>query len=221
MELPRPKIVAESWRTSHEYQILRDACKARGHRVTFVNGCFDLMHSGHVRMLHHVAREVARLSCWNYPGPFVVGLNSDASVARLKGPGRPVLNWAERACVLSALGVVDAVVGFDEDTATELVRDLKPRFYGKGGDYVGKPVPEVEALPDGAAVIFAPRGEIALTDMSSTKMIATIIGAEATRVQSLPGSWSPLQAAFDSVARARAAQSGGADGGRGGDQQGG
>ena len=110
-----------------------------GQTVVFTNGCFDLLHPGHVRLL----REAADL------GDFlVVGLNSDASVRRLKGPSRPINPAEARAEVLSALEAVDAVTIFDEDTPLELITAIRPDVLVKGGDYrpdevVGRP--EVEA----------------------------------------------------------------------------
>jgi rfaE bifunctional protein nucleotidyltransferase chain/domain len=98
---------------------------ARG-RVVFTNGVFDLLHPGHVDVLVG-ARERG--------DALVVGLNSDASVRRLKGPGRPVRSEAERAYVLAALQAVDVVSVFDEDTPLELVRALRPDVIVKGGDY--------------------------------------------------------------------------------------
>ena len=97
-----------------------------GQTVVFTNGCFDLLHPGHVRLL----REAANL------GDFlVVGLNSDASVRRLKGPSRPINPAEARAEVLSALKAVDAVTIFDEDTPLELITALRPDVLVKGGDY--------------------------------------------------------------------------------------
>jgi len=94
--------------------------------LCFTNGCFDLLHPGHVQYLAD-ARAL---------GDFlVVGLNSDASVARLKGPGRPLQDEAARAAVLLGLRSVDAVVRFDEDTPLELIRALQPDVLVKGGDY--------------------------------------------------------------------------------------
>lgn len=95
-------------------------------RVVFTNGVFDLLHSGHIDVLTG-ARALG--------DALVVGLNSDASVARLKGPGRPVRSEAERAYVLAALAAVDVVVVFDEDTPLELVVALTPDIIVKGGDY--------------------------------------------------------------------------------------
>lgn len=100
-------------------------------RLCFTNGCFDLIHPGHVKYL-----EDARAL-----GDFlVVGLNSDASVARLKGPGRPLQDEAARAAVLLGLRSVDAVVRFDEDTPLELIRALQPDVLVKGGDYTPETV---------------------------------------------------------------------------------
>ncbi len=99
---------------------------ARTGILCFTNGCFDLLHPGHVAYLEDV-RSL---------GDFlVVGLNSDASVARLKGPGRPLQDEAARARILLGLRSVDAVVRFDEDTPFELIRALAPDLLAKGGDY--------------------------------------------------------------------------------------
>ena len=94
--------------------------------LCFTNGCFDLIHPGHVQYLAE-ARSL---------GDFlVVGLNSDASVARLKGPGRPLQDEAARAAILLGLRSVDAVIRFDEDTPLDLIRVLQPDVLVKGGDY--------------------------------------------------------------------------------------
>lgn len=95
-------------------------------RVVFTNGVFDLLHPGHVDVLLGARRAGDHL---------VVGLNSDASVRRLKGPERPVRTEAERAYVLAALAMVDCVVVFEEDTPLELIRQLRPDVLVKGGDY--------------------------------------------------------------------------------------
>jgi len=107
------------------------AAVPRPERLCFTNGCFDLIHPGHVKYL-----EDARAL-----GDFlVVGLNSDASVARLKGPGRPLQDEAARAAVLLGLRSVDAVVRFDEDTPLELIQALLPDVLVKGGDYTPETV---------------------------------------------------------------------------------
>ena len=97
-----------------------------GHSVVFTNGCFDLLHIGHVTLLDEARREGGRL---------VVGINSDASVRRLKGPSRPIVEEHARARVLAALEAVDAVVVFDEPTPLELMIALRPDVIVKGGDY--------------------------------------------------------------------------------------
>ena len=107
------------------------AAVPRPKTLCFTNGCFDLIHPGHVQYLAD-ARAL---------GDFlVVGLNSDASVARLKGAGRPVQDEAARAAVLLGLRSVDAVVRFDEDTPQELIRALRPDVLVKGGDYTPETV---------------------------------------------------------------------------------
>ncbi len=103
--------------------------------LVFTNGCFDLLHPGHVSYLR-TARSLG--------DALVVGLNSDASVRKLKGPSRPVVSEADRAMVLDALESVDAVVIFDEDTPVRLLRELKPAIYVKGGDYRVEDLPEAE-----------------------------------------------------------------------------
>ena len=100
--------------------------KSRGQKVVFTNGCFDLLHPGHVLLLRQAAAEGDRL---------VVGLNSDESVKRLKGSDRPVLCQEDRAAILSALDCVDMVVIFTEDTPLALIESLRPDVLVKGGDY--------------------------------------------------------------------------------------
>lgn len=96
--------------------------------LVFTNGCFCLLHAGHVRLLKWAATF----------GELVVGLNSDASVTRLKGPGRPLTPEADRRSVLLALRCVSRVVVFDEDTPEKLIRDLRPNMLVKGPDYAGR-----------------------------------------------------------------------------------
>lgn len=119
-----------------------------GGRVVFTNGCFDLLHPGHVSYLR-AARSLG--------DALVVGLNSDASVGRLKGPSRPVVHERDRAAVLEALESVDAVVVFAEDTPVRLMRELKLAVYVKGGDYRVEDLPEAKVADEiGAEVKILP-----------------------------------------------------------------
>lgn len=121
----------ERWRTA-------------GLRIGFTNGCFDILHPGHIRVFDQARARCDRL---------VVGLNSDASVSRLKGPERPVNDAVTRAAVLSGLSSVDAVVVFDEDTPLNLIELVKPDLLAKGGDYTRDTIV-------GAGIVEARGGEI-------------------------------------------------------------
>ncbi len=111
--------------------------RREGKRLVLANGCFDLLHVGHVRYLEG-ARRLGDV--------LLVGINSDRSVARLKGPGRPIMTAAERAELVGSLAAVDGVVIFDEDTADALVRALRPSVHAKGTDYTAESVPEGTAV---------------------------------------------------------------------------
>ncbi|MFF5970369.1 D-glycero-beta-D-manno-heptose 1-phosphate adenylyltransferase [Streptomyces sp. NPDC012769] len=111
--------------------------RARGGTVVATGGCFDLLHAGHVGLLERAGRIGDCL---------IVCVNSDASLARLKGPGRPLTPLADRMRVLAALGSVDAVVAFDEDTPERLLEALRPDVWVKGGDYSPDGLPETRAL---------------------------------------------------------------------------
>lgn len=100
--------------------------RASGDRIVFTNGCFDILHVGHITLLEQ---------CREFGDKVIVGLNSDQSVKGLKGPSRPVVGEKERARVLAALGATDAVIVFDEPTPLELIRSLRPDVLVKGGDY--------------------------------------------------------------------------------------
>ena len=101
--------------------------RASGETIVFTNGCFDLLHAGHISLLEE---------CRRFGSKLVLGLNSDASVQRLKGSMRPIVGERERGKVMAALAAVDAVVLFDEDTPMELIMALKPNVLVKGGDYI-------------------------------------------------------------------------------------
>lgn len=107
--------------------------RAAGRRVVLANGCFDLLHVGHVRYLTAARAEGDRL---------VVAINSDASVRRAKGADRPLVPLAERLELVAALAVVDAVLAFDEDTLEATLRALVPDVHAKGTDYTVESVPE-------------------------------------------------------------------------------
>jgi rfaE bifunctional protein nucleotidyltransferase chain/domain len=112
--------------TRDELLGLRDEWRRAGKRVVFTNGCYDLLHRGHIRLLEQ-ARSMGDV--------LVLGLNSDASVQRMKGPSRPLLPEAERGAIAAALGAVDAVTFFDEDTPRELISALLPDVLVKGADW--------------------------------------------------------------------------------------
>lgn len=138
--------------------------RAGGQKVVFTNGCFDILHAGHVRYLTQAR---AQGDC------LVLGLNSDASVRRLKGPERPINNEQDRAEVVGALKAVDYVVIFDEPTAEQLIAKVRPDIYVKGGDYT------LDTLPE-AKIVQSYGGRVAFIDMvagrSTTNVIAKIKG---------------------------------------------
>jgi rfaE bifunctional protein nucleotidyltransferase chain/domain len=137
--------------------------RGRGRRVVLANGCFDLLHVGHVRYLS-AARGLGDV--------LVVGLNSDASVRRLKGPGRPVMPADERAELIGALAAVDLVVVFDEDSADALIARLRPDVHAKGTDYTEESVPE-------RAAVLAAGGRVAIAgdpkSHATRDLIVTIV----------------------------------------------
>ena len=121
----------EHIKTLDEILILSKELKARGKKIIFTNGCFDILHAGHVRYL-----EIAK----SYGDILILGLNSDRSVSALKGEGRPINSQMDRAYILAALEAVDYVVVFDDDTPYDLIKAIKPHVLVKGGDYEGKEV---------------------------------------------------------------------------------
>jgi len=139
-----------------------EACRRAGRKVVFTNGCFDLLHPGHVRYLAE-ARSLGDI--------LVVGLNSDASVQKIKGPGRPVMPEHQRAEVLAGLAAVDAVVLFEEPDPLALIARLQPDVLVKGGDWpldkiVGREVVEGR----GGRVLTVPL----LPGVSTSEIIARI-----------------------------------------------
>ncbi len=136
--------------------------KFLGHQIAFTNGCFDILHRGHIASLSDAAREADFL---------VVGLNSDASARRLKGEGRPVVDQDSRALLLASLAIVDAVVIFDEDTPLELIKMVQPDVLVKGGDYtIDQIVGAKEVQAAGGRVVINP----IIEGFSSTGLIGKI-----------------------------------------------
>lgn len=142
--------------------------RREGARVTLANGCFDLLHVGHVRYLH-AARELG--------GKLVVAVNSDASVRGLKGAGRPLMPAEERAEILSALADVDAVVIFPENDVRAIIREIRPDSHAKGTDYTAESVPEraeVEACGGRVVIVGDPK------DHSATEIIRSRLTPRST-----------------------------------------
>lgn len=136
--------------------------KRSGQRVVFTNGCFDLLHPGHLQLLRSAK------SCGN---KLIVGVNDDASVSLLKGPARPLVGLSDRLAMLAAIDVVDAVVPFEEDTPERLVRLLKPDVLVKGDEYEGKVVPGADYVAGrGGKVVFVP-----MVPGSSTSRLASAL----------------------------------------------
>ncbi len=156
-----------------EQAILQFGRSKRNGRVVFTNGCFDLLHPGHIRSLE-LARQLG--------DALIVGLNSDASVRQLKGPGRPVIPERERAEILAALESVDAVVIFDDLTPRDIIASLLPDVLVKGGDWSGDQIvgrEEVEAA--GGRVVSIP----VMAGYSTTGILQKIrAGATASRAES-------------------------------------
>ena len=136
-----------------------DVLRRGGQRIVFTNGCFDLLHAGHVRYL---ARARAFGDC------LVLGLNTDASVRRLKGPSRPINREEDRAEVVGALRSVDYVVLFGEETAEALIAEVRPAVYVKGGDYT------LETLPE-AKIVQSYGGRVEFVDMVAGRSTTNVI----------------------------------------------
>jgi len=163
-----------SWRTRVIEQFLasllttqdavawRERLRERGTRVVFTNGCFDIVHAGHVEYLAWARAQGDAL---------IVGLNSDDSVRRLKGELRPIVHFEDRARVLRGLRTIDAVVGFDERTPEVLLDKLKPDIHVKSSQYREEDLPERDVvLAAGGRILLAPH----VAGKSSTDIIARI-----------------------------------------------
>ena len=145
----------------------RDQLDATGRKLVFSNGCFDILHRGHVQYLEFARAQGDSL---------VVGLNSDASVLRIKGPGRPINNEKDRAAVLSALRAVDGVVVFDEEEPRSLIEAILPHVLVKGHDWAH--------YVSGREVVEANGGRVVLAEfvegLSTTNTIERILRADVT-----------------------------------------
>lgn len=141
-------------------QRLAGARKA-GARIVFTNGCFDVLHAGHVRLLDHAKR---------LGDVLIVGLNSDGSVRRLKGAPRPVNDLDDRAEVLSGLAAVDHIVVFEEDTPLNLIREIVPDVLVKGGDYSAETIV-------GAEDVTASGGQVVIVPLLAGRSTSAILGA--------------------------------------------
>lgn len=150
----------------NELQKEISSLKAAGKRVVFTNGCFDLLHVGHVRYLKE-ARALGDI--------LVVGLNSDSSVRRLK-PGRPVIREAQRAEVLASLEMVDYVTLFHEDTPYELIKALGPDVLVKGGDWKREDIVGSDIVPETYSLPF-------VEGISTTEIVRRIVNSQSENIR--------------------------------------
>ena len=142
--------------------LLAEICallRNQGKKIVFTNGCFDILHVGHVTYLD-AAKQLGDV--------LIVGVNSDDSVRRLKGPSRPINNESDRSMVLSALKAVDFTVIFDEDTPLELIEQLTPHILTKGGDYS-------EDTIVGASYVRSHGGEVVVIPLVAGKSTTSIL----------------------------------------------
>lgn len=157
LDLERIKLRVAEWRAS-------------GETIVFTNGCFDLLHVGHITLLEE---------CRRFGSKLVLGLNADASICRLKGPSRPIVGERERARVMAALGAVDAVVLFSEDTPLELIRAIRPDVLVKGGDYtIDTVVGHEDVVAGGGRVEIIPTVEGFSTTNIVKKLTANTVNNE-------------------------------------------
>lgn len=146
--MKHPQVIQDKIYTSREIGFQINRWKLLSKTISFTNGCFDILHPGHIASLSDAALEADYL---------VVGLNSDASARRLKGDGRPVMDEQSRALMLSSLLMVDAVVIFEEDTPLELIELIRPDVLVKGGDYTLEQIVGAnEVIASGGRVVINP-----------------------------------------------------------------
>ena len=133
--------------------------KESGNKIVFTNGCYDLIHKGHIDLLANAKSKGDKL---------IVGLNSDRSVKRLKGNNRPILTFDDRLIILDAIKSVDMVVGFDEDTPDKIIKELLPDVLVKGGDY------SINQIV-GADTVIAHGGNVEIIDLIEGKSTSSLI----------------------------------------------
>ena len=133
--------------------------KSSGNKIVFTNGCYDLIHSGHINLLSNSKSKGDKL---------IVGLNSDRSVKKLKGDDRPIQNFDDRAIILDAINSVDMVVGFDDDTPEKIIKKLLPNILVKGGDY------SIDNVV-GADTVISHGGSVEIVDLIPDKSTSSLI----------------------------------------------
>ena len=133
--------------------------KSSGNKIVFTNGCYDLIHSGHINLLSNSKSKGDKL---------IVGLNSDRSVKKLKGNDRPIQNFDDRAIILDAISSVDMVVGFDDDTPEKIIKELLPNILVKGGDY------SIDNVV-GADTVISHGGSVEIVDLIPDKSTSSLI----------------------------------------------
>ena len=133
--------------------------KSSGNKIVFTNGCYDLIHSGHINLLSNSKSKGDKL---------IVGLNSDRSVKKLKGNDRPIQNFDDRAIILDAINSVDMVVGFDDDTPDKIINELLPNILVKGGDY------SIDNVV-GADTVISHGGSVEIIDLIPDKSTSSLI----------------------------------------------
>ena len=133
--------------------------KSSGNKIVFTNGCYDLIHSGHIDLLSNSKSKGDKL---------IVGLNSDRSVKNLKGNDRPIQNFDDRAIILDAINSVDMVVGFDDNTPDKIIKELLPNILIKGGDY------SIDNVV-GADTVISHGGSVEIIDLIPDKSTSSLI----------------------------------------------
>jgi D-glycero-beta-D-manno-heptose 1-phosphate adenylyltransferase len=160
--LKRPEVITNKIFSLKDLVPKTEQWKFFGKTIAFTNGCFDILHEGHIYSLSQAAKEADYL---------VVGVNADASVKKLKGDSRPVNNEHSRALILASLLIVDAVIIFEEDTPLELIKAILPDVLVKGGDYKVEDIAgSKEVIANGGRVVINP----ILEGFSTTSIISKL-----------------------------------------------